>query len=334
VRILLVRTSALGDIVHCLPVLTELRRRLPEAKLGWVVEASMAPLLAGHPDLDELLPVRLRPWRKRPLAAQTLRELGAFLAALRRFRADVALDLMGNHKSGVLARLSGARRRIGLARTDRREPSSAFWVNESVAARGVHAVERALSLLPALGLEPGPADFGAERLLAGSGPVGDAAVPEVLIHSGAGWANKVYPPERWAVVARRLAEHGLRIGVPLAPGEEELAARLVEASRGAAVPLPAGGLDRLVSLLRSTRILLGGDTGPVHLAHALGTPVLAVLGPTDPARHGPYGAPDSALAVRLPCSFCYKRFDGPRACLLNLDPETVAARALALLGRS
>ena len=113
-RVLIVRTSALGDVVHALPVLTALRRQLPEARIGWVVEEGMAPLLAGHPDLDELFVVRLRQWRK--VSRRGLAELGGFVSELRRFAADVALDLMGNHKAGAISRLSGARTRIGFAR--------------------------------------------------------------------------------------------------------------------------------------------------------------------------------------------------------------------------
>src|SRR3954447_16380318 len=165
-RVLIVRTSALGDVVHALPVLTALRRQLPEARIGWVVEAGVAPVLAGHPDLDELFIVRLRQWRRLSggAASRNLGELGAFIRTLRRFRPDVALDLMGNHKAGVLARLSGAERRIGFARTERREPSSALWINRPTAPRGLHAVDRMLSLLDPLGILAEPADFGPAKL--------------------------------------------------------------------------------------------------------------------------------------------------------------------------
>ena len=134
-RILIVRTSAMGDIVHCLPVLIALRRHLPEAKIAWVVERTFAPLLEGHPDIDELILVRLREWRKQPLSAAVLREVATFRQTLRRFAPDVALDLMGNHKGGAIAWLSGAKRRLGAARSLRREASSAIWLNEADAKR-------------------------------------------------------------------------------------------------------------------------------------------------------------------------------------------------------
>ncbi len=340
-RILLVRTSALGDVVHCLPVLTALRRHFPEARLGWVVEEAMAPVLAGHPDLDEILTVRLRPWRKAPFSGRTIRELRGFLAALDRFAPEVVLDLMGNHKAGILSALTLADRRIGLGRPWRREPSSAVWINEAVAPRGPHAVDRALSVLDALGLSPEPADFGGgkifreepepvRRWLAEHHPE-----PYALIHPGAGWANKRYPPARWGEVARRLRDAtGLATLVPLARGEEDLAAEIEAASGGAAAAVPAQDLPSLAALLRRARLVLGGDSGPSHLAHALGTPVLMVMGPTDPERHGPYQSPDRALWKRLPCSFCYRRFDETKACLLEIPADRVAERAVELLDSS
>jgi lipopolysaccharide heptosyltransferase I len=332
-RILLLRTSALGDVVHCLPVLAALRRSRPGARIGWVVEEPIAPLLAGHPDLDELLVVRLRHWRHRPFAAATRREVGAFAAALDRFAPDLVLDLMGNHKAGVLAALTLADRRIGAARRFRREPSSAFWLSEGVEPRGVHAVDRALSLLDPLGVPPAPADFGGAKLLpAVPEPVRERLLahpePFVLLHPGAGWGNKRYPPAWWGEVARRLrAEPGIPTWIAVAPGEEGLAAEVVTAAAGAAVAVPAPDLAALAALSRQARLVLGGDSGPLHLAHALGAPVLMLMGPTDPERNGPYGAPERALWHLLPCSFCHRRFAETKACLLEIPPARVAARA-------
>jgi heptosyltransferase-1 len=334
-RVLIVRTSALGDVIHALPVLTALRRNLPEAKIGWVVEEGMAPVLAGHPDLDELLVVRLRRWRK--VSRQGLSELGGFLGALRRFSPDVALDLMGNHKAGVLSALSLAGRRIGAARPHRREPSSALWINRPVVPRGTHAVDRMLSLLDGLDLPPEPADFGPEKLFREEPPaVRDlvAAHPEpfAVLHPGAGWANKRYPPGWWGQAAGRLrAETGVATWVATARGEEGLAAEVEAASGGAARAVPASDLPTLAALIRRSRLMLGGDTGPTHLAQALGTPVVMVMGPTDPERHGPYGAPESAVFKRLPCSFCYKRLEETKPCLFEVPPRRVVERALEIL---
>ncbi|MFL6231643.1 MAG: lipopolysaccharide heptosyltransferase I [Thermoanaerobaculia bacterium] len=334
-RVLLVRTSALGDVVHALPVLTALRRHLPEARIGWVVEEGMAPVLEGHPDLDELLVVRLRQWRQ--VSRRALSGLGGLVSELRRFSADVALDLMGNHKAGVISRLSGAKTRIGFARPHRREPSSAVFINRPVVPRGLHAVDRMLSLLDPLGLPPEPADFGPEKLFRAEPPAARELLaghpePFALLHPGAGWANKRYPPAWWGKVARLLqAGTGLPTWVAAARGEEGLAAEVEAAGEGAARVVPAPDLPTLAALIRRAKLMLGGDTGPSHLARALGTPLVMVMGPTDPERHGPYGDPEGAVCKRLPCSFCYQRLPEIKACMLEVPPRQIAARAVAAL---
>jgi heptosyltransferase-1 len=316
-------------VVHALPVLRALRRKQPEARIGWVVEEAFASLLAGDPDLDEVIPVRTRAWRRTPIAGATWRELAATRRALRNFRPDVAYDLMGNHKGALLARWSGARRRIGLRRADRREPASGAWINDPRPARGAHAVERGLSLLDEPDADRSPVDFGPAKIL----PAATAGAPlGALIHPGAGWGNKRYPPAAWGAVARRLAsDGGLTVAVAAAPGEEDLAAEAVAAAAGAARFEPAPTLADFARLARSSRLVLGGDTGPLHLAHALGTTALMLYGPTDPKHHGPYGHPERTVWLDLPCSFCHRRFAEPKACLASLPPERVARAALALL---
>ena len=339
-RVLLVRTSAMGDIIHCLPFLSALRRRLPDAEVAWVVEKVWAPILRGHPDIDELIPVRTKAWRRRPLSADTRSEVGTALASIRGFRADIAFDLMGNHKGALLARASRAPRIVGAAAACRRERSSARWMKETVHVDGEHAVDQALGLLAALGDEaPVEADFEGHKLLVDPPEPAEIFLqgrgdrPMVLIQSGAGWANKIYPLAWWAQVARDLDAAGYDVWLPTAPGEEHLAAVIAEISGGKARTVDATDFAFLAALIRASALFLGGDTGPVHLAHALGTPVLSIIGPTDPARNGPYGAPERVLFHPLPCSYCYKRFDGPRACLLSIPPARVTEKALELLDR-
>jgi lipopolysaccharide heptosyltransferase I len=335
VRVLIVRTSALGDVVHALPVLTALRRHLPEARIGWVVEEAMAPVLEGHPDLDERITVRLRAWGRRPFAADTRRGVARFLADLGRFAPDVVLDLMGNHKSAGIAALTLADRRIGAARRHRREPASAVWINEPVVPRGIHAVDRMLSLLAPLGVLAEPADFAPGKLFTSAPPPPAPPAPSepfALLHPGAGWGNKIYPPAWWGRAVRRLRElTGAPTRIATARGEECLASEVEAASGGAARQVPAGGLPELAALIRSSRLVLGGDSGPTHLAHALGIPVLMLMGPTDPARNGPYGAPHLALWKTLPCSFCHRRLGETKACLLEIPPGRVAERAAEIL---
>lgn len=345
-NVLLIRTSALGDIVHCLPVLAALRAALPEARIGWLAEKVWSPLLAGHPDLAAVFTVNTKAWRKKPMAAATRADLRGSLGAVRDFAPDVAIDLMGNFKGGLLAFLSGARRRIGAAPGDRREAGSAAFLTERVVTRGEHAIDRALSLLAPLGVTP-PAegdavDLGGSRLLRDAPPAAleflaaqrSSGRPLVLLQAGAGWINKMYPLPAWAEVARGLAADGADVVLPSAPGEEALVARLAELSEGAARVVDAKPFPFLAALIRHCRLFLGGDTGPLHLAHTLGAKVLCLIGPTDPRRNGPYRAPERVVFGELPCSYCYKRFDEAKACLLQHPPAAVLRRARLLLAES
>jgi len=332
VRILIVRTSALGDVVHCLPVLAALRRHFPQARIGWLVESSIAPLLRGHPQIDDLLEVRLKAWRRRPLAPSTFSGLKTFLGELRRFAPEVVLDLMGNHKSGILSALTLCDRRIGAARRDRREPSSSIWISEPVILEGEHVADRTLSILQGLDLPREPADLGGERLFSDARPPNDLPERFFLVHPGAAWPNKRYPADQWGRVAADLARRTRLPGlVVVGPGEADLAEAARRTSNGSLQRVDTPDLPSLLALLRQADLVLAGDTGPLHLAHALGTPVLALMGPTNPTTHGPYGDPGSALWHSLPCSFCHQRLDSPKPCLTLLDAEAVAERAASLL---
>jgi heptosyltransferase-1 len=331
-RILIVRTSALGDVVHALPILSAVRSRHDEATLGWVVEEAFAPLLANHPLVDVVIPTRLRAWRQRPFSPAAWRELMVLFGQLHEFGAEIVLDLMGNHKAGVISALTLADRRIGLARRYRREPSSAAWVSEPVVPRGKHAVNLGLSLAGELGAAVDEADFAGDLLPEEPTDVVDTERRVALLHPFTGWPNKDYPLDSWAAVARSLAAAGIPVVIAPGPGEEQAAAPLTEIARGTVRVIPALSLPQLVFLQRRAAIVLGGDTGPVHLAHALGTPVVCVMGPTDPSRNGPYGAPELTVSKQLECSFCHKKLPGTRACLLEIAPETVVARALEIVG--
>ncbi|MCP4248421.1 MAG: glycosyltransferase family 9 protein, partial [bacterium] len=156
--------------------------------------------------------------------------------------------------------------------------------------------------------------------------------PYLLIHPGTGWANKCYPPAAWGEVARLMGrDPGLDSWVAVGPNEGNLAQEVVAASGGHARAVSAPNLAFLASLHRRARLVLGGDTGPVHLAHALGAPVLCLMGPTAPDRNGPYADRQRSLSQQLLCSFCYKRFDEVKPCLQQLPPEAVADRARTLL---
>ena len=293
-----------------------------------------APLLAHDPDLDDVLVVGLRRWRRSPLAASTLREMRAALGRLGEYGADVVLDLMGNHKAGLLAAITSCDRRIGLAARLRRERSSAAWLSEWVGSRGDHAVDRALAVAAAVSGSDRFQGFGPEQIRAAATP---AALPnaggQVVIHPGANWASKRYPADRWGRVAAAIGRStGRRVVVSAGPGEAALAEQVERASGGIATGADASDLPGLVGLLGGAALVLGGDTGPLHLAHALGVPTLFLHGPTDPRTHGPYGAPERALraAGSERGSGSSRDRRGASAAAIDIPEQMVIERALAI----
>jgi len=304
-NILIVKLSAIGDIIHTLPALARLRRAFPQARISWVVERAMAELLRDHPMLDDVIEVDTRRWRKRWLARATWREVKEALALLRRRRYDLGFDFQGLMKSGVVLWLSGAERRIGFQTAALKERASRLFLTEQVPVPAdAHVIERNLALVRHVvggGEDRGPYEF---PLLISEGD--RRAVEErlealgirdfALLNPGGGWAAKRWPPERYGAVADFLWErYGWVSLVPFGPSEEGLAQAVACASRWKkAVPFPCT-LKQLAALADRARLFLGGDTGPLHLAAARGTPIVALYGPTSARRNGPFHPEDQVL---------------------------------------
>lgn len=297
-RILIVRLSAIGDVIHGLPVLSALRARWPAAHLSWVVEGRAAELLAGHAALDELIVVP-RGWLKSPRAVLELRR------RLRAVQPRVALDLQGLTKSAIAARLSGAPRRIGFAAPDGRELSGLLYTDQ-VTSRSAHVVDRYLELLGPLGIERPAARFDLPRNAEAEANVDQwlsglpLAGPFAVINPGAGWPSKIWPAERYAAVARHLGStRGLPSLVVWAGGvERQWAAEIVAASGGQARLAPKTSLPELAAACRRACLFVGSDTGPLHLAAAVGTPCVGLFGPMPGDRNGPYG-PQHVLVQKV-----------------------------------
>jgi ADP-heptose:LPS heptosyltransferase len=331
VKALLVRLSAIGDVVHTLPALAALRAAGHRA--GWAVEPAARALLLGNPALEAVAPVPAsRGFR--------FREATAALRVLRAGGYDVALDFQGLWKSAAWARLSGARRVIGYAGPHRREPASALLVGERAAlpVDAVHVIDKNLALLRTLGIEAvgsrafplpdtAPESRRVERELAGLG-LRDFAV----LNPGGGWASKLWPAERFAALAARLRALGLRSIVTWGPGEEGLAERVAAASDGAAVRSFPTTLLEYLEIARRARLVVAADTGTLHLACALGTPVVGLFGPTDPARNGPFAALDRTVRRVPPCAPCHRRVCSTHLGIMQAIPvDEVAAAAEARL---
>lgn len=331
-RIAIVKLSSIGDVVHALPVARALRRARPDAHLTWIVEAREHAVLRDHPDLDAVLAVDTRRWRKlarRPAGIrEAAREIGAARRRLRAARFDVAIDLQGLIKSALIVGATRAPMRIGFARTHCREPLGAWLTNRHVVPpAGAHVVEQYLALLAPLGVAPAPVEFHVpvravpdrrmEDFLVGQGIKRTDLV--VAMNPGAGRADKRWPAERFAAVGDRLAtEANARMLVLWGPNELHLARAIRDALPSRAILAPPTDLDELTGLLRRSSLVIAGDTGPLHLAAALGVPCLGLYGPTAAWRNGPYGARCRALA-------------SPDGAMTGLDANAVAETALGLL---
>jgi len=294
-RILLVRLSAIGDAIHAMPIACALRDRFPRAMLAWAVEDRAAALLHGHEALDELI-VLPRGWLKSPRTVWQLRR------RLRSLELDATIDVQGLTKAAIVARLSGARRRIGFGRPWGREFSP--WLNnELVDTTATHVVDCNLQLLRPLGIESPEVHFrvperpddgeSAEQIIADYGLEDGFAV----FNSGAGWASKLWPGERYAAVSEYL-DRQRNLPTLIAwgsPSERAEAERIAAGSHGSARVAPPTTLTELAAVARRCRLFVGSDTGPLHIAAAVGTPCVGLYGPWPAERHGPYGHQHVAL---------------------------------------
>ena len=339
-KILIVRLSALGDIVHALPVLASLKRAWPHVEVDWLVEERYAPILALARPLHRRIIVRASTSRELPDADLFGGPLGYVRAAmfLRAQRYDAALDLQGLIKSAVWARLSGARRVIGFDRAHLREPLAAALYSETVVpADAPHVIQKNLSILSALEVPAGPVElplapaFSADTTTTTGAAGGRGRY--IVLNPGAAWPNKRWPPERFGALAEALRDRtGLPSLVTWGPSERALADAIVVASRGAATPAPATSVADLAVLLRDAALVVSGDTGPLHIAAAMGAPLLGLYGPTWPERNGPWDPRDEVISRAAVCVCHHKRRCLRGApCIDEITVDEVLAAALRRL---
>jgi lipopolysaccharide heptosyltransferase I len=302
-RFLIVRLSSIGDIVHALPAVAALGEAFPRAEIHWAVESRYALLLEGNPYLRRVVKLDTLGWRRRLTTGATLREIGGGLRALRESRYEAAIDFQGLWKSAAVAWLSRARERIGFAKPWLREPGAAVLYTQRISPGGPkHVIEMNLALVEQLGAHAQRWQFPLPRTAADDTYVETqlAALHVkdfIIINPGGGWRSKCWPPESYAELIERLeAVLPEQILLTGSAGEQKLIAAILQrAGSRRACYLPTT-LVQLIALARRARLFIGGDTGPLHLAAAVGTPIVGIFGPTDPARNGPFAADDIALS--------------------------------------
>lgn len=342
-RLLVVRLSAMGDVIHTLPAAQALRESYPEAMIGWLIEERWAELLcargaprrgprsAQRPLVDWVHTVDLKKWGKSLFAIQTIEQIARVWNDVRAARYQVAVDLQGAIRSAVLARWSGAPVVYGAAQS--RESPASLWYTRQVIARGTHVIEQNLSVAEAVTQK----SLTVPRVNFPVDPRAEGVVGEMLrgirnyaiLNPGAGWGAKRWPAQRYGEVARQLAGEGLHCFVNCGPGEEQLGEQVSTASGASAKALKLT-ITELIALTRGAKLFVGGDTGPLHLAAALQVPVVAIFGPTDPARNGPYAT--RSVVLRSPASpTTHARNPKPDEGMLEIGVDAVVEAARGLL---
>jgi lipopolysaccharide heptosyltransferase I len=324
-RIGLIKPSALGDIVHALPVLTALRRRFPTAHITWIVNRAYEPLLRGHPHLDGTLAFDRGAMRRGYWSG--LRVFGGFLGEIRRQQFDLLLDLQGLLRTGLMTVASGASRRVGLATA---REGAAWLYTDRIAVPdfdGTHAVDRYWLIAAALGAGDGPREFhlalddDAKRWAAEA--MAGRPRPWLAVGPGSRWLTKRWPPEHFAELARRTqAAFGGTVVLIGTADEAPLAAQFAERLAGPVIDFTGRTtLPQLAALLATVDAMAANDTGPLHLAAALGRPVVAPYTCTKAARTGPYGPAGFAVESRVWCQGSYLKRCARLECMAELTPD-------------
>ena len=302
-KFLLVRLGSLGDVIHAIPSAAALRARYPDAQIDWLVDPRYTAVLQLVEGLSHAIPVDPR---------KSVAALLGTLRTLRREKYDAAVDFQGLLKSALFARAAGAARVIGFPREHLREPAARFFYTETPSpGTEPHVIRKNLALIGALGVEKLrvafplklPRTVTGDTAAAGFGSEGYA-----LINPGAAWPNKRWTPQRFGAVAAQIRERiGMRSLVLWGPGEEGIASLVVSSSRGAADLAPPTNILDIFAIARGAKLMVSGDTGPLHIAAAVGTPVVALFGPTYAERNGPWSSDDITISRNARCFCHYER---------------------------
>lgn len=352
--ILIVRLSAIGDVIHALPVLNELRKKYPDAKIGWIVEELSAPLLENHPQLDKVYVIPKKRWKK-DLKSSFFKEMRPFFQKVKADGWDVAIDLQGLTKSGLVAYSSGAKYRIGYGDHDGREINKVFTnhkVNPDKSA--FHVVARNLELLRPLQIEPdhetpgviGILDEEKQEIRSKLEEAGwDAESKLVALNPGAGWPNKKWPPSNFAALGKMLFDqYDLYPVIFWGPGEESLRDEILAGLKDSSTPgfaAPKTTVRELAVMISVMNFFVGGDTGPTHMAGMFGVPTVSIFGASDGHRNRPWPVNSSLMIQReaIDCVPCWKR-ECPLAgeeyikCLTQISTDDVMKNIIEHFGET
>jgi lipopolysaccharide heptosyltransferase I len=337
-KILVIRLSSLGDILHALPAFQSLRRSFPDARIDWLVEERTKFILSAVPGLNRIISIDTVAPRRKPLSRSSWASIADATRALRRIRYDLSIDFQGLIKTGLLGFLSGARTRLGFGHDLVWERPAHWFYNKTVEQAGEATHIVALNQLLANAVGAGPAGGAIDLKVPEAMSLAVAARLEqqhlgnfAIINPGGGWPTKRWSLARYGALAERLAiQLGMQVVVTTGPGEESLYQGLSANCTVVLHHFPIPFLE-LIPLMGHARLFISGDTGPFHLACALGVPVVGIFGPTSPARNGPWSARDEAVVHPLPCSYCHGRSCPTQNECMDIPVDEVYAAVLRRL---
>lgn len=328
-NLLIVKLSAIGDVVMSLPFLEALRRHMPDARITWLVEEAAADLVLDHPRLDRVIVSSRKTWTrhiKKGDFRSTFGRVSEFLRELRSGDFDLTVDLQGLFKSGILTGLSRAPRRLGFDRT--RELSYLF-LNQRLKPYDPdrHALLRYLDVAAFLGADVSSVDYSFphhdQAAASAAEKLGPIRRPLVVINAGAKWETKLWPTDHWQALGHLLSRRGYQIVLTGSSGEKEVSRRIASGLAGALDLTGETRLKELAEVYRRADLVVCPDTGPMHLAAAVGTPVVALFGPTAPWRTGPFGPGHVIVRTGIECSPCFLKKCSHTRCMKEMTPEMV-----------
>jgi heptosyltransferase-1 len=327
-KILIVKPSSLGDVVHSLPFLNAIKKHSPKAAIHWVISGGLEGLLEGHAMIDKLWVIHKDAWKKIRNAKETVWELGRLFRELKMENFDLVIDLQGLLRSGVITAATRAPIRIGFK--EAREGSRLFYTHSVEGGKDIHAVDRYLKIASVLGCDipdisfPFPSD-------ASSAPIFAPSISKdyIVFVPGARWETKIWPPENFGKLSALLPYNTVIAG---SAKDAAIAEKIVALSGGKALSLAGKtNLRELIEIMKRARFIVSNDSGPMHIAAGLDVRVFAIFGPTDPLRTGPYGKGHTIIRANVSCAPCFKKKCADMKCMKSLSAEEVHAEITSAL---
>lgn len=318
-KILIVKPSSLGDVVHSLPFLNVAKTCFPKAEIHWVIAKGLENLLEGHPMIDKLVIIHKDMWKKITHAQRTVKEIKALLKRLKQENYDLVIDLQGLLRSGIITKATNTPIRVGFQ--EAREGSRLFYTHKVKGGKDIHAVDRYLKIAAYLGCDISDIRFPFPSHSILSLDQSLFSEDYAVIIPGARWKTKVWPAEKFGKLASKLS---LKTVIAGGKSEIEAADTIVSLSQGKSLSLAGKtGLKELVEVIRHAQFVVSNDSGPMHIAAALDIPVFAIFGPTDATRTGPYGKGHTIIREDVTCAPCFKKTCTDMKCMNDLSLEKV-----------